>query len=87
MRYRQRPLEIDAIQWNGSNVEEIAEFTSGDKNVAHDPSSHSLYVTNVNGQSRCMAGDWVIREEGSYYACKNSLFQKTYEVVDVLEAV
>lgn len=87
MRYRQRPLEIDAIRWTGENVAEIAEFTRGNRSVAHDPSSHSLFVTNAQGQARCMAGDWVVLEDGVYYAYPAILFDKTYEAIDALEAV
>lgn len=29
MRYRKKPVEIEAVQWTGENLEEIEEFAQG----------------------------------------------------------
>ena len=29
MRYRKKPVEIEAVQWTGENLEEIEEFAKG----------------------------------------------------------
>lgn len=86
MKYRKRPLEVDAIRWTGENVAAIGHFTDGHRNVGYDPSSHSLFVVTSAGQVRCAAGDWLVRSaSGEYYPCKDAIFEQDYEAADVLE--
>lgn len=86
MKYRKRPVEVEAIRWTGQNVSEIGDFTGGHRTVAYDATSHSLFVATLGGQVRCAAGDWLVRGVGGdYYPCKDAAFEETYEALDVLE--
>lgn len=86
-RFRKRPVEVDAIRWTSSNIEDVRDFTAGSTSVAYDSSANSLIVSSREGQRRCFAGDWLVRENGEYYAYKNVAFEQEYEVVDVLNPV
>ena len=49
MRYRKKPVVIDAIQWTGDNYPEVFEFTEGN---AYPTKSHSdtLAVSTLEGE-------------------------------------
>ena len=80
-KYRKKPIEIEAIQWNGSNYEEIKEFV--DDRELWRPKSHILIIKTLEGNHRADIGDYIIRGvEGEFYPCKPEIFNKTYEQVE-----
>lgn len=36
MKYKKKPVVIEAIQWNGYNLEEVKKFTSNSADVKYD---------------------------------------------------
>ena len=84
--YRKRPIQVDAVQWTGSNLDEIRDLTEGSHQVSKDSASSFLFVNTLEGAMRCAIGDWLIRDDhGNFYPCWDKGFQATYEAVDVLE--
>lgn len=74
MRYRKKPVVIDAIQWNGYNTAEILDFMSH-KNLKLEEGA--LIIDE--GDMKASVGDYIIRGvDGEFYPCKPSIFQKTY---------
>lgn len=93
MQYRKRPVVIDAIQWNGSNLIEITEFIEGKK---IDASSfrwddyedlvfmNGLTIRTLEGEMKASIGDYIIKGvNGEFYPCKPDIFEKTYELLEV----
>lgn len=95
-KFRKKPVVIEAIQFDGSNHEEIIAFCKGNiisqKAIGGDERGEGtpqLYEkltieTIHNGQKvDLVTGDWVIPEADGvhFYPCKNDIFQKTYEPV------
>ena len=81
MKYKKKPVVIDAIQWTGDNYAEIFEFTEGE---AYLSSSHSstLIVETLEGKMAAEKGCYIIRGvNGEYYPCQEDIFNKTYEPV------
>lgn len=79
MKYRKKPVTIDAIQWTGVNQTEIALFTNG-KSMYKDG---MLCINTLEGTMAATVGDYIIRGvDGEYYTCKESIFAKTYEKVE-----
>lgn len=79
MKYRKKPVLIDAIQWTGDNYAEIFEFTEG---RAYPAESHSdtLIVSTLEGEVKAEKGCYIIRGvENEYYPCDAAIFNKTYE--------
>lgn len=89
-KYRKKPVVIEAIQFTGSNHDEISEFAPGYFNEVHpddrsdDPevtaeifdNLHSTWVGVKDGQ-------WIIKGvKGEFYPCAADVFQQTYEAVD-----
>ena len=77
MKYRKKPLVVDAIQWTGDLPlpEEFEEM-----GFLEDENGYDLLILTKEGEMRCKMDDWIIKGiEGEFYCCKNSVFQETYE--------
>jgi hypothetical protein len=88
MRYRKKPVEIEAIQWTGSNGEECIEFLGksfgGFKNRSSDVDD--IIVLTLEGQHIASRDDYLIRGvKGEHYPCKPDIFAMTYEPVDAIQ--
>ena len=96
MKFKKKPIEIEAIQWTGnSSVKAVSEFL-GAKNQELENDDYvvklengigNLYIKTSEGLMLANIGDWIIKEpfdkERKYYPCKEDIFYKTYEKVDV----
>jgi len=76
-RYRKKPVEIDAVLYDGSK-ESIADCARlGNFGLFSD----HLSIKTLGGTMRCEVGDWLIRGvKGELYPCKPDIFEATYEV-------
>lgn len=94
MKYRKKPVVIDAIQRTGHNSTEIMLFvgqrlkcTSVPHQVEreHDDIPNSAYTIEIPTLEGVMTAnklDWIIKGvNGEYYPCKPDIFEKTYELV------
>ena len=78
MKYRKKPVVIEAIQWNGENTMEILKWV-GDKAYFHD----SIYIKTLEGDHKATIGDYIIKGiKGEFYPCKPDIFEATYEKVE-----
>ena len=81
MKYRKKPVVIDAIQWTGKNLLEICNFTGrcGGELIK----SGELYIDTLEGVHHATVCDFIIKGvHGEFYPCKPDIFAKTYEVVE-----
>lgn len=80
-KFRKKPVVIEAIQWNGSNMYEVIEFTDGSDNFGFVDDKVS--IETLEGVMTASLGDWIIKGvHGEFYPCKPDIFEKTYEPVD-----
>lgn len=92
MKYVKKPVVIEAIQWNGTNLEEIKEFV-GDS-LIYDindtawevgkgiPHVH-MEIKTLEGNHICTEGDYIIKGvHGEFYPCKPDIFEETYQKVN-----
>ena len=82
MKYRKRPVVIDAVQWTGTNGFTIAAFMSepfpDDAHTTDTPIIHTL-----EGDLTASVGDYIIRGiKGEFYPCRADIFEATYDAVD-----
>lgn len=76
MKYRKKPVVIEAIQWNGLNWDELVEFGC---QCAQDQDDKILIPT-LEGILYANVGDYIIKGvAGEFYPCKPSIFEATYE--------
>jgi hypothetical protein len=96
-RYRKRPVEIEAVQWDGtaSGATPIIEWVarqggtvtyvcSGRDRCAENEGDapHWLEIRTLEGVMAASLDDWIIRGvEGEFYPCKPRIFEATYEAV------
>jgi hypothetical protein len=81
MKYRKKPVEIEAIQWLGDNTEEVITFCEG--KAHYIPRSCYLEIDTLEGQMRAVPGNFIVRGvKGEYYPCRGDIFEETYERVD-----
>lgn len=77
MKYRKKPIVIEAVQFTGDQKEIIA-FT-GDANIF---TPIGLIIHTLEGDHRAKIGDWIIKGiQGEFYPCKSDIFEQTYEEV------
>lgn len=94
MKYRKKPVVIEAVKWTGFNKEEIQAFAKG-RNVIHFHgvkvgsrheyigTYYELYIDTLEGRMFANKGDYIIKGvDGEFYPCKPDIFEKTYEVVE-----
>lgn len=80
MKFRKRPVEIEAVKWDGSQE-------SYDKLLAFGCAftrgmAGALFVHTLEGGMRASQGDWIIKGvKGEFYPCKPDIFEMTYEPV------
>lgn len=88
MRFRKKPVVIEARQWTGDNFDELFMWGSPNGGLLHakivmadcgqDP--QKLYIVTLEGDMLATIGDWIIQGvNGEFYPCKPDIFEKTYE--------
>lgn len=91
-KYRKKPVEIEAVQWDGMNTGEILEFARESASFEyHDaawkvgaaPCVADLTIHTLEGDHHASVGDFIIKGiKGEFYPCKPDIFDQTYEVVE-----
>lgn len=89
MRYRKKPVVIEAKQFNGlDDYLKIVEWmkASGDTHALADEvyySTPEMRLLTLEGTMSARPGDWIIRGvKGEFYPCKPDIFAATYEPAD-----
>ena len=78
MKYRKKPVVIDAMQWKGDNWIEIDEFVTCNHETF--PSDGVVIIPTLEGDMRADVGDWIIKGvNDEFYPCKPDIFEKTYD--------
>lgn len=88
MKYRKKPVVIEAVQWTGTNFDEIMNFMKcfhGNKlnyenteEIAYK--TQQLTIHTLEGNMIASKNDWIIKGvNGEFYPCKPDIFKKTYE--------
>ena len=81
MKYRKKPVVIEAIQWTGNNLDEMRAFVTEEfrDNRIHQP----LGIKTLEGVMTVSEGDYVIKGvKGEFYPCKPDIFEISYEKID-----
>jgi len=79
MKFKKKPVVIDAIQWKGNNLSEIAAL-GGAREYGQDFLGEDLIIHTLEGNMTASKGDWIIKGvKGELYPCKPDIFEETYE--------
>ena len=84
--YRKKQIVIDAIEWTGTNNEEIREFMGVEYLRYPVATMGIITIATHEGNMEAGIGDYIIKEpfdkERKFYPCKPDIFEKTYEEVE-----
>lgn len=90
MKYRKKPVVIEALQWT-DNTKEIIQFCGENCSYNVDDSAYQvgkgtpierLIIHTLEGDMVASREDYIIKGvNGEFYHCKPDIFQKTYEPV------
>lgn len=85
MKYKKKPVVVEAIQWNGANhLLPQTEFMKG-SNAFLDRTNNpigEIVIPTLEGVMRAQPGDYIIKGvKGEFYPCKPDIFEATYELV------
>jgi hypothetical protein len=84
MKYRKKPIVIEAIQFNGKNFSEISRFV-GEKLVCEQEGNLAIFpkIKTLESEMIASPNDWIIKGvKGEFYPCKSDIFEATYEKVE-----
>ena len=78
MRYRKKPVEIDAWQWNGDGF----SWELAPEWVVVNADDEGFFIETLEGDMYVSPGDYIIRGiAGEIYPCKPDIFERCYEEV------
>lgn len=86
MKYRKKPVVIEAIQVKQENLEKIWTWM-GDSYESHSDCAETgiimIPIKTLEGEMTASKDDWIIKGiKGEFYPCKPDIFESTYEKVD-----
>ena len=77
MKYRKKPVVIEAVQWfkDGDHPNVFVHTDGGQVWV-----NGQAYIETLEGRHLVTPGDWIIEGvQGELYPCKPDIFELTYE--------
>lgn len=78
LKYMKKPVVIEALQWTGDNIDELAEFMGELFLVVGQ--DEKIRIHTLEGPIWANLGDYIIRGvQDEYYPCKPDIFALTYE--------
>lgn len=83
MKYRKKPIVIEARQVTKADCRSISEWI-GYPHIDGDSECgiSGISIPTLEGLATANPGDWVIKGlQGEFYSCKPDIFEQTYEPV------
>jgi hypothetical protein len=81
MKFKKKPIIIDAIQYTGDNATEILHWMFPD--LENDAEANELTIKTLEGEMKVSKNDWVIKGvNGEFYPCKPDIFDKSYDKIN-----
>lgn len=83
MKYRKKPVIIEAIQWLGTQQSFDDILAMGLRHwTAGVMGTNTFNIQTLEGYHLASKGDWIIKGiKGEFYPCKPDIFEITYEKV------
>ena len=80
MRFRHRAIEVEAIQYSGTNKNEIVEFTSGQALTSEH--TDAIRLSNPEGDMVARPGDYIVCDpSGCFHPVHPLVFEESYDLV------
>lgn len=84
MKFRKKPVVIEAEHFTSDNKDRCFNFVTCNRYAEFDESGNPvLRIETLEGDMVASIGDWIIKGvKGEFYPCKPDIFEQTYEAVD-----
>ena len=84
MKFRKKPIIIEAIKFTYENLIEIRKFVGDKLLISPYPNEQDvIQIKTLEGNHTAKLGDWIIKGiKGEFYPCKPDIFEQTYEKAD-----
>lgn len=80
MKFRKKPVVIEAFKWLHDEVPEW--WTSASADIKIEVHTGSAFINTLEGIHEARPGDFIIKGiKGELYPCKPDIFELTYEPV------
>jgi len=86
MKYRKKPVVIEAMQFTEQSKDQVLNFAQCDSPTRNcsatraDDGTPSMAIATLEGIMTVSLGDYVIKGvQGEFYPCKPDIFAATYE--------
>ena len=77
--YISRPTKKQAVQWDGSNFDEIKEFVENKLIFNKIENNYDLKITTLEGDEHVSINDFIVKGiKGEFYPGKPDVFKKSY---------
>lgn len=85
MKYKTKPVEIEAIQYlREENISDVQDWFGKDNGRVffYNPDDNEYYIETLEGKMKVSKGDYIVRGlKGEYYPVKPDIFEMKYELV------
>lgn len=83
MKYRKKPIVIEAYLLTTQNMDELESWCGGSiRGVSLPPEERVIAIQTLEGEMRAGVGDYIICGiKGEFYPCKPDIFEASYELV------
>jgi len=85
MKFRKKPVVIEAEQFTPANLPTVMAFTKelGDTRLLDvSVAGITMTIKTLEGDMLASEGDWIVKGiAGEFYPCKFNIFEATYEEV------
>lgn len=86
MKYRKKPVVIEAVQYKDASpacIHEIESFVGGNVTIDKKAVPPLINIHTLEGTMEAKLGDYIIKGvNGEFYPCKPDVFAKTYDPVE-----
>lgn len=83
MKYKKKPVEIEAIQLTKENACEVLTFCNSSGDIIASNDDGTISIKTLEGTMVANIGDYVIKGvAGEFYPCKPDIFEATYDLVE-----
>ena len=80
MKFRKKPVVIEAVQYDGT-LQSLEAFNI--PSVSQYLGSDTAQIETLEGVMTARVGDWIIKGvKGEFYPCKPDIFEATYEAAE-----
>ncbi len=76
MKYRKRPIVVEAVQWLPAEIQDWDQLPDG---VTYDENEEAWYCETLEGQYLLKGGEWIVTGlKGEHYPVQEEIFQLSF---------